>query len=136
MFTKKMKVQGIDPDTKHWIHGKVIEEGTDQTRVSWDGYTKEFDCWLDNKLIRLPLTKRFLLQRNAIQKANFPVRGDPKRLRTGDQIIDTIRKEKFRVDVNDPFESKVISLNFKDNGNLLNNEQRFFIDKNRPINLT
>ena len=51
--------------------------------------------------------KRPLLNRNAIKKVNFPVRGEPKHLQNGDQIYDTVKKAKYYVETNDPFDSKV-----------------------------
>jgi len=102
-----MKVQAVDPETKHWLRAKVIEVGIEKTKLTWDGYSNVYDSWISNEFIRLPLTKRPLLRRNAIQKVNFPVRGDPKNLQYGDQIYDTVRKAKFCVETNDPFDSKV-----------------------------
>ena len=32
MFTKKMNVQAIDPETKHWVRAKVLEEGVNETK--------------------------------------------------------------------------------------------------------
>ena len=103
---KKMQVQALDPETYHWVCATILEEGTAKSKLTWTGFSKKYDCWINNNNVRAPLEKR-LIHRNAIQKINFPLRGDPKNLRRADKIFDTNRKLKFDVATNDPFEAKV-----------------------------
>ena len=107
-FQPKTKVQALCPETKHWIHGTIVESNKKKSKVSWLGYDKESNCWVQNENIRVPVNKRTLLMRNAIKKSNFPNRGDPKRLELGDEVCQVDdRESKEVVAINDPFNAKV-----------------------------
>ena len=104
---KKMKVQALDPETKHWLFATITDIDTGKYKVSWTGYSKIYDCWLEEEELRLPVLKRAMLSRNAIVKENFLIREDPKNLEKDDVVYDTVRKMKFVVATNDPFKSEV-----------------------------
>lgn len=101
-----MKVQALDPETKHWLFASILDLG-EEIKVTWSGYSRDYDCLLPRSYVRQPVKKRPLLTRNAISKKDFPSRGDPKYLERGDRVWDTSRKHKFIVEINDPFEAQV-----------------------------
>ncbi len=82
IYKNKMTVQGLDPETKHWLVAVVIDTKKNSCKVTWPGYAKAYSCWLELEDMRLPVPKRALLNKNAIanSKTNFPKRGDPKDL--------------------------------------------------------
>ena len=98
-----MKVQALDPETKHWLFATIIEVDDKNCKVSWTGYPKKYDCWLTKQLVREPVLNRALSSRKTIRKDKFPVRKDLKYLQLGDAIYDSGRKIKSRVATNDPF---------------------------------
>ena len=106
-FKKKMKVQALDPETKHWLFATIIDLTSDQCEVSWVGYPKTYNCWLPLEEVRSPILKRTMLSRNAIMKENFKICKDPKYLDKDDVVFDTGRKMKFIVATNDQFKSEV-----------------------------
>ena len=106
-FKKKMKVQALDPETKHWLFATITDMRNHQGKVSWVGYPRTYDCWLEWEYIRLPVLKRLMLSRNAIIKENFKIRQDPKYFEKDDVVFDTGRKMKFVVATNDPFKSEI-----------------------------
>ena len=87
-----MKVQALDPETKHWLFATILEIENGRCKVSWTGYPKTYDCWVEWEEFRLPILKRAMLSRNAISKDNFKNRQDPKNLEKDDVIYDTVRK--------------------------------------------
>ena len=105
-----MVIHAIDPETKHWICAKILEidNHTNEVKVTWPGYGKSYDCWVSFKCIRHPVEIRSLLNRNSIQKENFPNRKAPKNLLEGDSVYDKGRNKKFVVNVNDLFKAQVI----------------------------
>ena len=108
MFKKKTKVQALDPETKIWTLATVLEATPEKYKLTWPGFSKEYNCWVEHHDVRFPLDKRPLLSRNAISKNNFPTREDPKRLEIDDEIIDTRNNRKLVIATNDPFDYKVI----------------------------
>ena len=106
-FKKKMKVQALDPETKTWLLATILEVAENQSKLTWSGFSRQYDCWISHDEIRTPVIKRALLSRNAINISDFPNRGEPKYLEKDDQIYDTLRKTIYTVATNDPFEAKV-----------------------------
>ena len=104
---RKIKVQAFDPETKHWLFATILEIENGRCKVSWTGYPKTYDCWVEWEEFRFPILKRAMLSRNAISKDNFKNRQDPKNLEKDDVIYDTVRKMKFVVATNDSFKSEV-----------------------------
>ena len=106
-YKKKMKVQALDPETKHWLLATIIDNKPGEGKVTWTGYSKDYDCWLTNNDIRSPVITRPMYSRNAISKKDFPNRQHPKYLQCDDVVCDTNRNSTFIVATNDPYEAKV-----------------------------
>lgn len=111
-YKVKSSVQALDPETRHWLNAVVVENSGERLKVTWTGYAKSYDCWLDTNNVRMPILKRSLVSRNAINSKNFPLYKHPKYLQMGHIIFDRVRKTKFIVDVNDEFNAKVNRIDF------------------------
>lgn len=107
VYKKKTRVQALDPESKHWLLATITDVQLESAKVTWNGYSKEHDCWLNKKDIRMPVKIRPMISRNLILKKNFPNRKHPKDLQYEDVIYDMKRNQKFIVDTNNQYEAKV-----------------------------
>ena len=106
-FQTNEKVQALDPETKCWLLAQIVEKKENEMKVTWPGYPKIYDCWLQNQFIRKTLQTRTSGTRNTIKKENFPDRHHPKFLQPVDFIINLECDEKSIVATNDPFKCEV-----------------------------
>ena len=102
-----MAVQAIDPEMYQWTRAIIVDVKNNEVRLTWPGYDKSYDCWVKLDQVRLPVEKRAMMSRNAINRENFPIRKDPRYLFNGDKIIDNGRKNQYIVGINDPFKAEV-----------------------------
>ena len=102
-----MRVQAIDKEMYHWLRAIVctIDSANNKVEVTWPGYGKEYNCWVDADSIRVPIEPR-VMPRNWLSESKFPIRSHPKYLQRGDHIVDREGKE-FTVHINDPFRFEV-----------------------------
>ena len=101
----------MDPETNIWTLANIQDKNIEEKKVllSWPGYSRSYDCWVDKDNVRSLLEKRPLISRDAIKSFNFPTRKIPSNLREGDRIVDTGRTNKELVVFhNDPFKAEVI----------------------------
>lgn len=105
---KKINIHAFDHVTKNWLRAKVIDLDGNKAKVTWAIYDRTYDCWIEQNDIRLPITTRSLVKRNAINKNEFPLRKEPKFIQGGDAIYDKGRNLEFVVEMNDKFKAEVI----------------------------
>jgi len=104
LYKAKMKVHAIDPETKHWLLATILNVETSRIKVSWNGYSKSYDCWVPVKNVRTPIIKRVFQNKKILLKT------DPKYLERGDKVFDTRKGKNITVEVNDPFKGEVRNL--------------------------
>ncbi|XP_046563808.1 uncharacterized protein LOC124272667 [Haliotis rubra] len=51
-------MEGKDEDTGMWFKVKIIEERNSRVKVHWMGYSKDYDSWIEQSLLR-PLKAKF-----------------------------------------------------------------------------
>ena len=108
-YKVNQNVQALEPVFKIWLNAIVKNTNKKQIFIRWIGYSSGFDLWIDRANVRLPESKRTMLQRNMVKKENFPFRQKPANLQGGDHISDITRNQQYIVNTNDPFRAEVIN---------------------------